>query len=1138
MGISAQDFRIRIGYFHSTTKKPKHKIKTKPTLSSKKMFSTLSVCLTLVLVLNFLFCQTFLNGNEPVFVKKYYSPNLDKNPTKTSDNQILITNNLFYWSQSGVSINKIQKIINGNRRIIGYKLAVWNCSRGLIQDDFSTKLVEIKQFINTRRPHCFGIIESDLFNHQSQANRHRKYSSSEIREKLKIDGYNIEFPSSWYTHGQARLICYVLDEIKYRRKHLNDGLEHIPSITLEVGQGKATKTTVHYYYREWTNGVTGESDNASQLVQLQQHVGQWEALVRSGRKFISLGDANVCAMHWNDPNFRNKNLSTQIQTFLLRESCSQLVNKYTRVQSVSGVLQRSCIDHVTTNVPEKCSVPEVFTSGSSDHMPVMVTKFSREPKTQPKTIKKRNYKNFNIPNFLNEVQEHVQNGSFDRVTNNNNIDEASALFSGIFGSILNKHAPLKVFQVRNNYVPWISEETKQMQAARDALKEEAIEENCNEKHEAFKRLRNRITGKLEKDHINHYENKFYQENPSTSTLWNNANDYLNTSKRSFSNTPNIISYNNKIHTKPRDIANALNDAFLQKVQDLRAKVDGNTEIDPKERLQKFLDKREDEIPEFSIKKISKQKLRKLLKKRKGNRSCGIDYIDGYSIKLAAPLIEDILLHLVNLSIETSLFPSLWKVNKVSPQFKKGDKTLGENWRPVTDIVFVSKLAEAAVYEQVEGHFTRSKLWHPNHHGFKANHSTATAINQIYDFCWIRSAEKTELTAALLLDLSATFDVVDHQILLDKLKLYNFSPQAISWFRSYLQGRKQVVVIESKTSDPKEVGEQGVPQGSLLGPILFIIFYNDFPEVREEGTSVIYADDDTDNVSDKDPISLQQKIQREANLSTSWVKDNKLVCSGSKTKLLIVGTKELRKSKLTNRDISIEIIVDGHPVKETQSERLLGVLVNNVLTWEHHLYGNEEHTGLIQKLSHRARIIWKLSLVMPKKNLKMMAEGIFFSLLNYCIEVYGNVWGLATYDDHSRKSTAFTKDDNAKLQILVNKVLRSLTGLDRDTPIVTLHATSGQLSVQQRTAMFTIVSVHKSIQKKQPAYNYSRLQPNSALVDVRRIDYKLSLSRGSFYYRGSKLYSQLPANLTQQVNQAAFKKGAKKWVSENIPVQPP
>ena len=172
---------------------------------------------------------------------------------------------------------------------------------------------------------------------------------------------------------------------------------------------------------------------------------------------------------------------------------------------------------------------------------------------------------------------------------------------------------------------------------------------------------------------------------------------------------------------------------------------------------------------------------------------------------------------------------------------------------------MSKLAEAAVYEQVENHFTRNNLWHPNNHGFKTAHSTATAISQLYDL-WIRAAENKKLTAALLLDLSAAFDVVDHSILLDKLKLYNFSQQAIDWFQSYLGGRKQVVMVESMLSDPKPVGEQGVPQGRLLGPILFIIFYNDFPDVREEGSSVLYADDDTDNVSDGDPDNLQHLIQ--------------------------------------------------------------------------------------------------------------------------------------------------------------------------------------------------------------------------------------------------------------------------------------
>ena len=268
---------------------------------------------------------------------------------------------------------------------------------------------------------------------------------------------------------------------------------------------------------------------------------------------------------------------------------------------------------------------------------------------------------------------------------------------------------------------------------------------------------------------------------------------------------------------------------------------------------------------------------------------------------------------------------------------------------MTDIVFVSKLAEAAVFQQIAEHFSANNLWHPNHHGFRPNHSTATAVSQLYDI-FIRGAENRELTAALLLDLSAAFDVVDHQILLQKLELYNFTPDTIRWFRSYLSDRTQVVTVESKLSDPKPVGEQGVPQGSLLGPILFLVFYNDFPDVREEGDSVLYADDDTDTVSDKDPDILQAKIQREANLSTEWVKDNKLVCSGSKTKLLIVGTKELRKSKLTSKNKMIEIEVDGHKVKESQSERLLGVLINNTMTWETHLHGNNEYKGLIPKLS--------------------------------------------------------------------------------------------------------------------------------------------------------------------------------------------
>ena len=340
----------------------------------------------------------------------------------------------------------------------------------------------------------------------------------------------------------------------------------------------------------------------------------------------------------------------------------------------------------------------------------MVTKLSHEIRTQPKTIRKRMYKNFSPQNFLLEINSYMQNGKFDIVTSNNNIEEASAIFSGIFGSILNRHAPLKTVLVRSNYVPWISTETKQLQTARDFIKKEAINENCAEKFEVYKKLRNIIQKRLNTDKLNYYKTKFYQERTSSSDLWAQANNFLNTSSKSYSNTPNMISHHGRLYTAPRGIANALNEAFLDKARKLTHKTPKTVEICPLIRLRKYLATKQKPAQKFELKQIDKYQLRKILKKRKGNRSSGIDFIDGYSIKLAAPLIEDVLLHLINLSILNSTFPKSWKMNKVSPQFKKGDRLLGENWRPVTDIVFVSKLVEAAVYEQLNEYFSANDLW--------------------------------------------------------------------------------------------------------------------------------------------------------------------------------------------------------------------------------------------------------------------------------------------------------------------------------------------------------------------------------------------------------------------------------------------
>ena len=719
------------------------------------------------------------------------------------------------WTFCGLSTNKLMKIINGNRNK-GYNLGVWNCRRGLIDGngDASYKVSEVKSFIQRKHLHMLCLIEADLHSATSRIQRRNPLTTKEIKEKLAIPGFKIILPATWQKHGQARVLVYATEELKVKERSLGADYSDLPMLTFEIGFGMEKKTIVNYFYREFTSGVSGLSDPQSQYERLQRMINHWRSLAVIKKDLVCLGDANLCAQKWQDESYPHKALAEILQNFLLDCTCSQLVKEFTRSEIVQGNnLSRSCIDHCYSNTPERLSKPDVIAVGSSDHLGVVFTKFTRSALPKPRNIMKRSYKDFDLESFLNDIQN---SNIDDLVTAHQNIEDAAEEFEDRFRDILDKHAPVKIFQVRKNYAPFVSEKTKQVMKARNDWKEVATKFGYKSAEKTAKALGKEIKKALINDEKEYFK-KDFGDGQDTSTAWRTAKVILGMNKNL---TPTLIRTKDKngepeYVTNPQQLSDMFNEFFKSKVDKLREKTNQPPQIPPAERLESWLSQRSSPPPPFQLKEIDREQFRRILKKMKPKRTHGVDWIDSFSLKKAGPLIEDSLIHLINLSIREKKFSTKWKPQLIFPHHKKNEKDIIENYRPVSHLVQVGKMVEYAAHFQIVDHFIKHNLFHPNHHGSIANHSTATAVIQLFDL-WLEAADKQELSAVCLLDQSAAYDLLCHQTLQRKLQLYNFSSGSIEWLMSYLGDRTQMVQIETKTSKPLHGGDHDVPQGSVLG----------------------------------------------------------------------------------------------------------------------------------------------------------------------------------------------------------------------------------------------------------------------------------------------------------------------------------
>src|SRR5271165_4315852 len=358
---------------------------------------------------------------------------------------------------------------------------------------------------------------------------------------------------------------------------------------------------------------------------------------------------------------------------------------------------------------------------------------------------------------------------------------------------------------------------------------------------------------------------------------------------------------------------------------------------------------------------------------KAKHSFGFDGIPMSIIKSSIHNICNPLSVIINKSIDEGVFPDCLKVAKVCPLFKSGESTDVRNYRPISLLPCFSKIFEKVIYNRLSNYCDKHKILNPAQYGFRANHSTSSALIDLYDRISV-AVEKGDFCIGVFIDLSKAFDTLNHEILIKKLKHYGIRGLVLDLFADYLKNRKQFVSLNGCDSVHLPISI-GVPQGSVLGPLLFLIYINDIVNCSNLLAFILFADDTNLLYSCPDFELLQTTVNNELLFLANWFVTNRLSLNVSKTHYLMFGSKKL--------PVNCNISLCGNLLERQEVTKFLGVLIDSKLTWKPHI------ASVCSKISRGIGVINKLRFKLPTNILLNLYHSLVYSHLIYCIIIWGS-----------------------------------------------------------------------------------------------------------------------------------------------------